>query len=149
MGFFLSIRNFSNLEWLPIFWVLVVLKCYSYEIRISNPLVNVSIRFSPLLDFVLKTFSDVEIRFILFEIVVALLWETMTFYWIIWGPHNGDPTGITLLKYNILYASSILYLYSLLKHISVEVHYRNCFSCRKIISYMSDIKRYLFTSNFK
>ena len=30
--------------------------------------------------------------------VVVLLWETMTFRWIIRGPHNGDPMGITLLK---------------------------------------------------
>ena len=22
----------------------------------------------------------------------------MKFYWIIWGPHNGNPVGITLLK---------------------------------------------------
>ena len=26
------------------------------------------------------------------------LWETMTFYWIMWGPHNGNPIEITLLK---------------------------------------------------
>ena len=50
------------------------------------------------LDFVLKAFSEVDIHFVLFEFVVVLLWETMTFYWVIWGPHSGDPMGITLLK---------------------------------------------------
>ena len=65
---------------------------------ISYPLVDVSIRFSPLLDFGLKAFSQVDIHFVLFEFVVALLSETMTFYWIIWGPHNGDPMVITLLN---------------------------------------------------
>ena len=43
------------------------------------PLVDVSIRSSHLLDFVLKAFSEVDIHFVLFESVVVLLWETMTF----------------------------------------------------------------------
>ena len=33
----------------------------------SYPLVDVSIRFSPLLNFVLKAFSEVDIHFVLFE----------------------------------------------------------------------------------
>ena len=37
------------------------------------PLVDVSIRFSSLLDFVLKAFSEVDIHFVLFEFVVVLL----------------------------------------------------------------------------
>ena len=48
-----------------------------YEIRISYALVDVSIRFSPLLDFVLKAFSEVDIHIVLFEFVVVLLRETM------------------------------------------------------------------------
>ena len=36
------------------------------------PLVDVSIRFSPLLDFVLKVCSEVNIHFVLFEFVVVL-----------------------------------------------------------------------------
>ena len=27
------------------------------------------------------------------EFVVVLLWESKKFYWIMWGPHNGDPWG--------------------------------------------------------
>ena len=37
------------------------------------PLVDVSIRFRPLLDFVLKAYGTVNIHFILFEPVVFLL----------------------------------------------------------------------------
>ena len=47
------------------------------------PPVDVSIRFSPLLDFALKAFSEVDINFVLFEFIVVLLWKTMTFHWII------------------------------------------------------------------
>ena len=42
--------------------------------------------------------SEVDIRFALFEFAVVLLLESMAFYWIMWGPHNGGPMGITLLK---------------------------------------------------
>ena len=56
----------------------------------------VSIRFSLLLDW--NACNEVDIHFILFEFDVTLLWETMTFYWIILGPHNGDPLRMTLLK---------------------------------------------------
>ena len=96
---------FEILSGYPEFWFLVVLKCYSkkfqrYEIRISYPLVGVSIRFSPLLDFILKSFIEEDIHFVLLEFVVVLLWETMTFYWIIWRPQNGDPMRITLLNFN-------------------------------------------------
>ena len=63
------------------------------------PLVDVSIRSIPFLDFVLDASGEVNILFVLFEfVVVFLLCQTMRFYWIIWGPHNGDPIGITLLK---------------------------------------------------
>ena len=37
------------------------------------PLVGVSIRFNPLLDFALMAFSEVHIHFALFELVVVLL----------------------------------------------------------------------------
>ena len=37
------------------------------------PLVYVSIRFSPSWDFILNAFSEVDIRFVLFEFVVVLL----------------------------------------------------------------------------
>ena len=75
---------FEILSGHPKFWFLVVLKCNSYEfqgyeIRIFYQLVDVSIRFSSLLDFVLKAFSEVDIHFVLFESVVVSLWETMTF----------------------------------------------------------------------
>ena len=97
---------FEILSGYPEFWFLVVLKCYSkefqrYEIRISYPLVDVYIRFSPLLDFVLKSFSEVDIHFVLFEFVIVFLWETKTFYWIIWGLHDGDLMRITLLKFSL------------------------------------------------
>ena len=53
---------------------------WSYEIRIFYPLVDVSIRFSPLLDFVLDAYGEVNIHFVLFEfVVVFLLWGTTTF----------------------------------------------------------------------
>ena len=52
--------------------------------------------FQPFIGFVLKAFFEVDIHFVLFEFVVSL-WETMTFYWIIWRPYNEDPMGITLL----------------------------------------------------
>ena len=65
-------------------------------------LMNVSICFSLLLDFVLKFCGEVDIHFVLFEFVVVLLWETMTFYWIIWVTHTGNPMGITLLTFNFL-----------------------------------------------
>ena len=48
----------------------------------------------------MKAFSEVDIDFVLFEFVVALLRETMMFYWIIWRPHNGDLMGITLHKFS-------------------------------------------------
>ena len=56
--------------------------------------------FQPFIWVVMNACSKVNIHFVLFEfvVVVFLLWETMTFYSIIWGPHNGDPMGITLLK---------------------------------------------------
>ena len=41
------------------------------------PLVDVSIHFSLLLDFVLKAFSEVDIHIVLFEFVIVLLRETM------------------------------------------------------------------------
>ena len=59
---------------------------------------------------VLKAFSEVDVHFILFEFAVVLLWETMTFYWIMWGPRNGDPMGITLLKWE-----QLLFLLQILK----------------------------------
>ena len=37
------------------------------------PLVDVSIHFSPLLDFILNACSEVDIHFVLFEFVVVLL----------------------------------------------------------------------------
>ena len=40
---------------------------------IFYPLVDVSVRFSPLFDFVLKACSEVDIHFVLFEFVVVLL----------------------------------------------------------------------------
>ena len=40
---------------------------------ISYPLVYVSVCFSPLLNFVLKVFSEVDIHFVLLEFVVVLL----------------------------------------------------------------------------
>ena len=66
---------FEILSGYPEFRFLVVLKCYClefqrYEIHMSYPLVNVSIRFSPLLDFVLKAFREVDIHFVLFEFVL-------------------------------------------------------------------------------
>ena len=51
--------------------------------RISYPLIDVSILFSPLLDFALKAFSEVDIHFVLFELAVVLLGQTMSFHWII------------------------------------------------------------------
>ena len=33
------------------------------------------------------------------EFIIVLLWESKKFYWIMWGPHNGDPIGITLFKF--------------------------------------------------
>ena len=56
------------------------------------PLVDVSIRFSSLLDFVLDACSKADIHFVLFEFVVGLPWQTMTFYWIIRGPHGDNFT---------------------------------------------------------
>ena len=103
--FCLSIFNFWNLEWLTRIFISSCFKMLLLGVSkvrntyISYPLVDVSIRFSPLLDIVLKAFSDVDIHFVLFEFVVVLLWKTMTFYWIVWGPHNGGPMGITLLKW--------------------------------------------------
>ena len=81
-------------------WFLVVLKCcskefWSYRIRIFYPLVDVSICFSLLLDFVVNACSEVDNHFDLFEFAVVLMWETMTFIGL-----YGDPTGITLLKFN-------------------------------------------------
>ena len=66
------------------------------------PLVDASIRFSPLLNFTLEAFSEVDIHFVLFEFFVVLMSETMTFYWIMWGPLNEDPMRITLLKLKLL-----------------------------------------------
>ena len=57
------------------------------------------LRSSPLLDFVLKAFSKVDIHFVLFKFVAVLLSETMTFYWIIWRPNKGDLMTITSLRY--------------------------------------------------
>ena len=37
------------------------------------PLVDVSIRFNPLLDFIYKVFSEVDIHCVLFEFVLVLL----------------------------------------------------------------------------
>ena len=48
--------------------------------------------------FFLNAGSKVDICFALFEFVALLLWETITFYWIIWWTHNRDPMGITLFK---------------------------------------------------
>ena len=53
-------------------------------------MVDVSIRFSPLVGFVLSACNEIDIRFVLFEFFVVLLWETMTFYWIIWAPHGDN-----------------------------------------------------------
>ena len=53
-------------------------------------MVDVSIRFSPLLGFVLSACNEIDIRFVLFEFFVVLLWETMTFYWIIWALHGDN-----------------------------------------------------------
>ena len=104
---------FEILSGHPQFWFLVFLKCsflefQSYQIGIFYPLVDVSICFSPSLDFVLKAFSEVDIHFVLFEFVVVLLWETMTLYWIIWRPHHGDPMGITILKSLVAHCLSLL-----------------------------------------
>ena len=66
---------------------------------ILYPLVGASIRFSYSFDFVIDACGKVNIDFVLFKfVVVFLLWEAMTFYWIMWGLHNGDPMGITLFK---------------------------------------------------
>ena len=64
-----------------------------------QPLVDAPIRSSPFFFFFSNAFNEIDIRFVLFEFVVVLLLESMTFYWIMWGPHNVDPMGITLLKY--------------------------------------------------
>ena len=102
-AFCLSICNFWNLEWLPRILIssgfkMLLLGVSRYDIPIFYPLVDVSIRFSPLLNIIFKAFREVDIHFVLLELVVVLLWETMTFYWIIWERHNGDPMGISLVK---------------------------------------------------
>ena len=53
-------------------------------------MVDRPIRSSPFLDFVVNACSEVDIHFVLFEFVVVLLWETMTFYWIVCCSVNGD-----------------------------------------------------------
>ena len=62
--------------------------------RTFYPLVDASIRYSPLLNFVLNACSEVDINFVLFQTAVYFI----IFYCIIWGSHYGDPMGITLLK---------------------------------------------------
>ena len=69
-------------------------KKYIY-IYIFYPLVDAFIYFSPLLDFVLNACGEVNVHFVLFEsFVVFLLLETMTLYWIIWGPHGENFTEV-------------------------------------------------------
>ena len=106
MHFYYLFAIFEILSDHPQFWFLVFLKCsflefQSYQIGIFYPLVDVSICFNPSLDFVLKSFSEVDIHFVLFEFVAVFLWETKTFYWIIWGLHDGDLMRITLLKFSL------------------------------------------------
>ena len=68
---------FEILSGYPEFRILVVLKCYSYEfqkyeIRISCPLVDVSIRFSGLLDFVLKALNKLKFQCLLIDLRVLI-----------------------------------------------------------------------------
>ena len=101
--FCLSICNFWNLEWLP---RILISSCFKILLLGLSKVRNTSIlppgwciySFQPFIGFFLKTCSEVDTHFVLFEFAVVLLWETMTFYLIIWGPHNGDPVGIALLK---------------------------------------------------
>ena len=94
--------------------------------RMFYPLVDVSIHFSPLLDFILNACSEVDIHFVLFEFVVVLLWEIMVFSWIIWGPHNGNPMGITLLKFftEHLWENCLKFRW-ISKRITVKIYLRN------------------------
>ena len=74
--------------------------------RIFYPLVDVSIRLTPLLGLALNACSKIYIHFVLlfcFKIRIYCrftmnMGEIIKFYWIMWRPHNGDPKGITLLK---------------------------------------------------
>ena len=73
--------------------------------RIFYPLVDVSIRLTPLLGLALNACSKIYIHFVLlfcFKIRIYCrftmnMGEIIKFYWIMWRPHNGDPKGITLL----------------------------------------------------
>ena len=92
--FCLSICNFWNLEWLP---RILISSCFKMLLLGVSKLRNTYIlppgwciySFQPLMDFVLKAFSEVDIHLVLFAFVVVLLRETMTFYWILWGPQKG------------------------------------------------------------
>ena len=74
--------------------------------RIFYPLVDVSIRLTPLLGLALNACSKIYIHFVLlfcFKIRIYCrftmnMGEIIKFYWIMWRPHNRDPKGITLLK---------------------------------------------------
>ena len=88
---------------------MLLLKVLKLQKPIFYPLVDVSICFNLLLGFALNACSEIDIYFVLFEFVVVLLWESMTFYWIKWRPHNGDPMGITLLKYYTTHFLLILF----------------------------------------
>ena len=59
--------------------------------------------FHPFIRVFLNTCRKVYIHFFYYfvlrcKFIVVLLWESKKFYWIMCGPHNRDPMGITLLK---------------------------------------------------
>ena len=74
--------------------------------RIFYPLVDVSIRLTPLLGLALNACSKIYIHFVLlfcFKIRIYCrftmnMGEIIKFYWIMWRPDNGDTKWITLLK---------------------------------------------------
>ena len=90
-------------------WFVVVLKFSSFEfwsceMRMVYSLVDISTRFTLSLGFLLNVCIKINIHFVYYfvlrcKFVVALLWGNKKFYWIIWGHHNGDPMGITFLKW--------------------------------------------------
>ena len=63
------------------------------------PLVGASTRFSPSFDFVMDTCGKVNIHFVLFEFVGFFAVRSHEVLLDYMGTHNGDPMGITLLKF--------------------------------------------------
>ena len=86
-------------------WFVIVLKrklFWCYEMRTFYLLVDIAIRFTILLGYLLNVCSKAYIHFVYFflrcEFFFVFFCECKTLYWIIWGRYNGDPIGITLLK---------------------------------------------------